>query len=110
MITDLRTYLNIAFKLYSTTGKIRSSKKYGIDFKAIIKHLGPEPNDGRIYHKDHIIPLCMFDHDDPAQVKKAWAAENFQWLTKEINLWKGDRLIKPLTDEEKEKLQKQLTK
>ena len=87
-----------------------SSKRYGIDFKKIIKHLGPAPEDGNTYEADHIIPLSMFNHDNPKNVQKAWAPENFQWLTREINQWKGDRLIKPLTDEEKAKLQSELTK
>lgn len=110
IIYNLRNHFGKAMRLYSTTGKIMSSKKYGIDFKAIIEHLRKKPNDGNIYEADHIIPLCKFNHNDPEQVKKAWAPENFQWLTREINQWKGDRLIKPLTDEEKEKLQAQLTK
>lgn len=106
---NLRTLFYIAFKLYSTTGKIMNSKRYGVDFKAIINHIGPKPEDGNIYELDHIIPLCKFNHDDSEQVKKAWAPTNCQWLTKEINRWKNDRLIKPLTNEEKAILQKKLT-
>ncbi len=105
---NLRTHFSKALNLYSKKGKIMSSKKYGIDWGNIIKHLGPVPQDGNTYEADHIIPLSMFDHDDALQVKKAWAPENFQWLTKEINQWKGDRLIKPLTEDEKIKLQKEL--
>ena len=85
-------------------------KKYGIYPDKIAKHLGPQPNDGRTYERDHIIPVCLFDHNDINQIKKCWAPENFQWLTKEINRWKRDRLIKPLTDEQKIKLQAELTK
>ena len=86
------------------------SRDYGINYKKIIEHLGKEPNDGRNYEADHIIPLSMFDHNNLEQIKKAWAPTNFQWLTREINGWKSDRLIKPLTDEEKEKLQLKLEK
>ena len=70
--------------------------------------IGPEPKNGNIYEVDHIIPLCMFDHNDPKQVKRAWAPENHQWLPKEINRWKSDRLIMPMTEEQKEKLLKKL--
>ena len=100
----------IALTHYSKTGKIRKSKDYGINYKAIIEHLKPFPKDIKRYELDHIIPLSLFDHNDPEQIKKAWAPENLQWLTKEINMWKGNRLIKPMTDEQKEKLQKQLEK
>jgi len=106
----LRSNFNQAMKHYSKTGKIRSSKEYGINYKKIIEHLKPFPKDISKYEVDHIIPLSLFDHNDPEQIKKAWAPENLQWLTKEINMWKGSRLIKPLTEEEKEKLQTELTK
>ena len=111
MVTkNLRSRFYKALKHYSETGKIMTSKKYGIDIKAIIKHLGSKPNDGKVYEVDHIIPLCMFNHNNPKQIKKAWVPENHQWLPKEINRWKGDRLIKPLTEEQKEKLLKELQK
>ena len=50
----------------------------------------------------------MFDHNDKEQIKKAWDISNLQWLPKEINLWKSDRLIIPLTEEQKTKLLKKL--
>ena len=62
------------------------------------------------YETDHIIPLSLFDHNDPEQIKKAWSHKNLQWLRKEINLWKGNRFILPLTMEEQKILLKQLTK
>lgn len=107
---NIRSHFMIIMKSYSETGKIMPIKKYGIDIEGIIKHLGPIPNDGRNYEADHIIPASMFDHNDLEQIKKAWAPTNFQWLTREINNWKGGRLIKPLTDKEKEKLQLKLEK
>jgi len=96
-----------ALKSYSTTGKILSSSKY-LDMDAIIKHLTPFPKDRENYHIDHIIPLKMFDHDDPEQIRRAWLPSNLQWLRKEINQWKGDRLIIPLSEKQKEKLLKKL--
>lgn len=110
LMCNLRTHFYKAMSLYSKTGKIMKSRKYSINYKAIIKHLGDKPVDGNIYEADHIIPLSLFNHNDPEQIKKAWAPSNFQWLTKEINMWKGNRLIKPLTNEEKIKLQAKLTK
>ena len=110
IIHNLRVHFHKAMVLYSSTGKIMKSKQYQIDFKAIFKHLGEKPDDKWIYEADHIIPLSLFNHNDKEQIKKAWAPENFQWLTKEINQWKGNRLIKPLSIEEKEKLQAELIK
>jgi len=110
ILHNLRVHFNKAMNLYSKTGKIMKSKEYGINIKAIIKHLGPKPDNKLNYEADHIIPLSLFNHNDPEQIKKAWAPTNFQWLTREINQWKGNRLIKPLTDEEKIKLQAELTK
>ena len=72
-----------------------SCKKYGIDIAAIIKHLKPFPEDLSKYHIDHIKPLCSFDMNDPEEVKKAFAAKNHRWLTKEENLKKikKDRMM-----------------
>ncbi len=89
----LRSRLGRAFREYSKTGKIFSSKKYGIDYKKIMKHLEPFPEDISLYHIDHIRPLCSFDLTDPEQVKIAFAPENHQWLTIEENLRKGSRMI-----------------
>jgi len=76
--------------------------------ESIINHLKPFPKDIGNYEVDHIIPLRMFDHNDKEQIKKAWDISNLQWLPKEINLWKSDRLIIPLTEEQKTKLLKKL--
>ena len=107
---NIRRQLNNSLALYSTTGKTMSSKKYGVDFEAIIKHLKPFPKDIDNYHQDHIIPTSWFDHNNLKEVKWAWAPENFQWLRKELNWWKSDRFILPLSIEEQEVLMKQLKK
>jgi len=92
----LRNSLGQALRKYTNSGKIMSSKKYGIDYKAIIEHLKPFPEDMKKYHIDHIKPLCLFDLTDPEEVKKAFAPENHQWLLKEENLKKAskDKIIK----------------
>lgn len=87
----VRDLVRSAFKLYSSTGKIRKSKDYGIDYEAIIKHLGPCPGNREDYHIDHFFPLSAFNFDDPIHIKAAFAPENHQWLTKKENLQKGNK-------------------
>ena len=89
----LRTSLNDALKKYTKTGKVMSSKKYGINYKEIIEHLKPFPKDIENYHVDHIVPLCNFDLNNPEEVKKAFYKNNLQWLTIEENRKKGSRII-----------------
>ncbi len=91
----LRSALYHALKHYSQTGKIKPSCEYGINYKVIIEHLKPFPKDVEKYHIDHIIPLSLFDFNNPEQIKIAFAPKNHQWLTKEQNLWKSNRLVVP---------------
>ncbi len=94
-ITDrLRRSLNHAMNKYSKTGKIMSSKKYGINWEEIIEHLKPFPENLNGFEIDHIIPLHLFDLNDSQQIKNAFAPENLQWLTREENRRKsGKNLI-----------------
>ena len=89
----LKNRLSIAFNNYSKTGKVMTSKKYGIDYKAIIEHLKPFPKDISKYHIDHIIPLSLFDFNNLEHIKIAFAPTNHRWLTKEENMKKGNKLI-----------------
>ncbi len=91
----LRRSVCDALRIYTTTGKIMTSKKYGINYKAIIKYLSPFPKNINKYHIDHIIPLSKFDLNNLEQVKRAFAPENLQWLTIQENLEKKDRLVMP---------------
>ena len=84
----LRNRFKQALKTYSKTGKIATSREYGIDYEAIIKHLTPFPEDIQNYHIDHIRPLCSFNLNDPEEIKKAFAPENHRWLLAEDNLAK----------------------
>jgi hypothetical protein len=93
MIHRLRTRLRIALNDYTKTGKIMSSNKYGIDYKKIIEHLKPFPEDLSKYHIDHIIPLVSFDLTNQEEIKKAFAPENHQWLLVFDNLSKGNKII-----------------
>lgn len=83
----LRARLLSSLKAYGN-GKTMRANKYGIDYSAIINHLGPCPGKREDYHIDHIIPLSLFDHTNPEQIKIAWAPENHQWLEKKENLKK----------------------
>lgn len=89
----LRHRLREAFKRFSKNGKVGISKDYGIDYEAIFNHIGPCPGNLKDYHIDHIRPLSLFDFDDLEQVKRAFAPENHQWLRKEENLAKHNKVI-----------------
>lgn len=89
---NLRICIWSALKKYSKTGKIMSSKKYGIDYKAIIEHLKPFPKNIENYEVDHIIPLSKFDLNSLKHVKIAFSPENHQWLTKRQNRIKSNKL------------------
>lgn len=91
----LRRSLNHALRKYSKIGKIMSSKKYGIDWKKIIKSLKPFPENLKDFEIDHIIPLHTFDLTNPEEVKRAFAPENLQWLTREENRTKSGKVTLP---------------
>jgi len=88
----LRTRLGFVLRNYTKNGKVQSSSKYGINYKAIIEHLKPFPEDISLYHVDHIKPLCSFNLEDPEEIKKAFAPENHQWLTIQENRSKGGKI------------------
>jgi len=87
----LRALVGLAFRRFLSTGKIMVSKKYGINYKEIIEHLKPFPEDISKYHIDHIRPLCSFDFTDQEQIKQAFAPENHQWLLARDNRVKGGK-------------------
>lgn len=89
----LRNLLGKALRAYTLKGKYQSSKKYGINYKKIIEHLKPFPQDLSKYHLDHIKPLCSFDLTKTSEIKKAFALENHQWLLAKENQSKGGRII-----------------
>lgn len=102
MKVRLRNYFGKIFRIYTKTGKIMSSKKYGIDYNAIIEYLKPFPTDLENWHIDHIKPLCSFNFVNPdgstniKEVQKAFAPENHQWLLAEDNLSKGKKVEKQI--------------
>ena len=82
----------IALRRYTQTGKIMTSREYGINYKAIIEHLKPFPEDLSKFEIDHIKPLCSFNLEDPEQIREAFAPENHQWLTIQENRRKSGKL------------------
>jgi len=90
IICNFRSRLCLELRRYGN-GKITSSSKYDIDWKAVINQLLPFPKERSNYHVDHIKPLCSFDLTDPQQIKQAFAPENHQWLLAKDNLKKGGR-------------------
>ncbi|MBS3153127.1 hypothetical protein J4426_00985 [Candidatus Woesearchaeota archaeon] len=89
----LRRSLHHALTKYTKTGKIMSSRKYGIDWKEVIKSLNPFPKNISDYEIDHIIPLRTFKLTNPNEVKKAFNPSNLQWLTIEENRKKSGKVI-----------------
>ncbi|MBU0894836.1 MAG: hypothetical protein KKF48_02700 [Nanoarchaeota archaeon] len=93
----LRKMLNGKLRYYIKEGKIMPSRKYGINYEKIIKHLKPFPKDLSNYHIDHIRPLCSFTFvkedgtTNLEEIKKAFAPNNLQWLTAKENLSKGGK-------------------
>lgn len=78
----LRNRLNFILKKYTKTGKIMSSRKYGIDYKSIIEYLKPLPENLEDYHIHHKKELFKFKftNNDGSQnliaIKEAFAPEN----------------------------------
>jgi hypothetical protein len=92
----LRRSLNHAMKKYSETGKIMSSKKYGINWIEIIENLKPFPEKIENFEIDHIIPLKNFNLTRKEEVAKAFDSSNLQWLTKEENRRKSAKVLKEI--------------
>jgi len=88
----LRRSLNHAMTKYSKEGKIMNSKKYGIDWRAVIESLKPFPENLNDFEIDHIIPLHSFNLTDIEEVKKAFSPFNLQWLTVERNRKKSGKI------------------
>ncbi|MEK6885645.1 MAG: HNH endonuclease signature motif containing protein [Nanoarchaeota archaeon] len=89
----LRRSFNHAMNKYSKTGKIMSSRKYGLNWKELIDSLKPFPDNLEKFEIDHIIPLHTFDLTNPEEIKKAFAPTNLRWLTIEENRKKGGKII-----------------
>lgn len=91
LVKRLRSRLASAFRRHSAKGKTLHSQEYGIDYQAIISHVGPCPGPRDEWHLDHIRPIASFNWNDPTIPKQAFAPENHQWLPTDDNLSKGAR-------------------
>ena len=92
ILCRLRALLHSALKRFSKTGKIMSSKKYGLDYKAIIEKLKPIPEDLENWHIDHICPTSKYDFENPEDVRRCFHPDNLQWLLAKDNLTKSNKL------------------
>jgi len=88
----LKDTLYQALKTYTKSGKLITSKSYGIDYKKIIEKLKPFPKELKKWHVDHIMPLYEYDLEDPDEVKRAFHPENLQWLTVSENTSKRHKI------------------
>lgn len=85
----IRERVGKALKKYTKTGKVMTSKKYGIDYRAIIEYLKPLPKNLENYEIHHIKPLSTFNFVNPdgstnlKEVRKAFAPKNHKLVTKE---------------------------
>ncbi len=85
----LRNRLHQVFKRYTQEGKIMTSKKYGIDYKAIIEHLKPFPKDIKNYDIHHVKQLSKFNfiNEDGTtnieKIQKAFSPQNHKLVTKD---------------------------
>jgi len=99
IIERLRCNISRAFRLYSKNGKTKSSKQYGIDFNAIFEKVGPRPGTGKEWHLDHIIPISIFNLDNPEHVRLAHLPCNLQWLPGLENIHKSDDILNYVYDD-----------
>ncbi|MFA4887282.1 MAG: HNH endonuclease signature motif containing protein, partial [Candidatus Nanoarchaeia archaeon] len=89
----IRRSFGHALSRYSKTGKVASSEKYDMNWKEVIESLKPFPKNLKDFEVDHIIPLHVFDLDDPEQIKMAFSPSNLRWLRREENRKKSGRLV-----------------
>ena len=89
----LRKSLRHALTNYSDTGKIKSSRKYGINWERVIEHLKPFPKNMKNYEIDHIIPLRALNLRNQKDIKRAFSPQNLQWLTILENRIKGGKIL-----------------
>lgn len=90
---NLRNRLNCYLRCFN----IPKDNKYKIKWNEIIEYLLkilPSNFNPKLYHIDHIKPLCSFDLTKEDELKKAFAPENHQWLLASENMKKAkyDRL------------------
>lgn len=86
-VCRLRRRLHDAFHSQKMR-KTLSAKEYGIDWQAIVDHLGSPPSPD--HEIDHIQPCASFDFSDPAQIRACWHPSNLRWLHRNLNAAKSN--------------------
>jgi hypothetical protein len=99
---QIRWNINSAFRRKGVP-KSKKCLEYGINLREIFDKIGSRPKDQEL---DHIIPLTMFDFNNPLHVKLAYAPENLRWVTKQENNKKRSSIITELLTPELEKILK----
>lgn len=84
----LRSNLKKAFNRYTITGKVKTSREYGINWTVICEALGPCPGEFKKWHIDHKVPMTAFDLTDRVQVLAVMHHTNLQWLPAAVNIAK----------------------
>lgn len=95
----LRDRIRKALIRLSINGKVRSCQEYGIDFDEIYSHVGERPS--REFELDHIIPLNVFNLDNPLHVKLANSKHNLRWINGRDNRKKHTTIPKEAYENEK---------
>ena len=88
-----------ALKIFSKNKKTKALKEYGIDTQLIIEKLGQPPQDGAVYHIDHIFPISAFDLNNHEHIKLCWHPNNLRWLEASKNMSKNNKYDKKLFEE-----------
>lgn len=89
---NLRKLVYNAISKYSKEGKIMKSRQYGINYKKIIEHLKPFPEEISKYDIDHILPLSKFNLNDKSHIKIAFHPFNHQWMLSGKNKRKSNEI------------------
>lgn len=97
---NIRWNINSAFRRKGIP-KSKKCLEYGINLKEIFDKIGPRPKNHEL---DHIIPLAMFNFDNPLHVKLAYTPGNLRWVTKQENNKKRSSIIHELLTPELEQI------
>ena len=97
----LRACLRGALSLYSSKGKILSSRDYNISYQQCIEHLEKEAEilgysiaelKDKNYQIDHIIPCSLYNLNNKVDIARCWNPNNLRWLPAKENIIRGNKL------------------
>jgi hypothetical protein len=92
---NFRTRLLLRSRLWWALHKqqIFKTNDMKVDYQSIISFLGNRPDNTHLWEIDHIVPLASFDLTDANQRAIAFSPSNHQWLTREENRRKSDKVL-----------------